>query len=57
MLVCRGLSNKRIAQSLAIAPETVKAHVKRIFMKLEVGSRAQAVFRASSLGLLPTADR
>jgi len=54
-LVCRGLSNKRIALSLAIAPETVKAHFKRIFLKLEVGSRAQAVFRATSLGLLPDA--
>ncbi|MET0499423.1 MAG: LuxR C-terminal-related transcriptional regulator [Steroidobacteraceae bacterium] len=56
MLVCHGLSNKRIALSLAIAPETVKAHVKRIFIKLEVGSRAQAVFRASSLGLLPSVN-
>ena len=55
-LVCRGLSNKRIALSLAIAPETVKAHVKRIFLKLEVCSRAQAVFRATSLGLLSDAS-
>lgn len=55
MLVCRGLSNKRIAHALTISPETVKAHVKRIFMKLQVESRAQAVFRASSMGLLPAA--
>src|SRR4051812_6658643 len=39
--LCRGLSNKHIALSLAIAPETVKAHIKRIFVKLEVCSRAQ----------------
>jgi len=56
MLVCHGMSNKRIALSLAIAPETVKAHVKRIFIKLDVGSRAEAVFRASNLGLLPGAS-
>ena len=55
-LVCRGLSNKRIAVSLSIAPETVKAHIKRIFVKLDVGSRAQAVFRATHLGLLPNAS-
>ena len=55
-LVCGGLSNKRIAVSLAIAPETVKAHIKRIFVKLEVASRAQAVFRATHLGLLPHAS-
>jgi DNA-binding CsgD family transcriptional regulator len=51
-LVSLGLSNKRIALLLAIAPETVKAHVKRIFVKLEVGTRAHAVLRATSLGLL-----
>lgn len=50
--MCRGLSNKRIAMRLAIAPETVKAHLKRIFLKLEVGSRAEAVFCATRLGLL-----
>ncbi|MEJ0085234.1 MAG: LuxR C-terminal-related transcriptional regulator [Pseudomonadota bacterium] len=56
MLVCRGLSNKRVALTLAISPETVKAYVKRIFMKLKVESRAQAVYRASSLGLLRGTD-
>ena len=52
--LCRGLSNKHIALSLAIAPETVKAHIKRIFVKLEVCTRAQAVFRANSLGFMPS---
>ena len=51
-LVCRGYSNKRIAYALTIAPETVKAHVKRIFLKLGVGSRAAAVYRAGALGLI-----
>jgi LuxR family maltose regulon positive regulatory protein len=45
ILVGRGLSNKRIARALTIAPETVKSHVKRIFLKLDVKTRAQAVSR------------
>ena len=47
-----GLSNKRIAQELRIAPETVKSHVKGIFIKLAVQTRAHAVSTAGALGLL-----
>jgi LuxR family transcriptional regulator, maltose regulon positive regulatory protein len=47
-----GLSNKRIAQELRIAPETVKSHVKGIFVKLAVQTRAHAVSTAGALGLL-----
>jgi LuxR family maltose regulon positive regulatory protein len=47
-----GLSNKRIAQELQIAPETVKSHVKSIFIKLAVQTRAHAVSTAGALGLL-----
>jgi LuxR family transcriptional regulator, maltose regulon positive regulatory protein len=47
-----GLSNKRIAQELQIAPETVKSHVKGIFIKLSVQTRAHAVSMAGALGLL-----
>jgi LuxR family maltose regulon positive regulatory protein len=47
-----GLSNKRIAQELQIAPETVKSHVKGIFIKLAVQTRAHAVSTANALGLL-----
>jgi len=50
-LITQGLSNKEIAQTLAIAPETVKSHVKHIFVKLGVEKRAQAVSRAQSRGL------
>jgi len=46
-----GLSNKEIARDLAIAPETVKSHVKHLFIKLNVERRAQAVSRAQILGL------
>jgi LuxR family transcriptional regulator, maltose regulon positive regulatory protein len=54
-LIAQGQSNKEIARSLAIAPETVKSHVKHIFIKLAVEKRAQAVSRAQSLGLVTTA--
>jgi LuxR family transcriptional regulator, maltose regulon positive regulatory protein len=42
-LIGQGQTNKAIARALAITPETVKTHVKRIFVKLGVESRAQAV--------------
>jgi DNA-binding NarL/FixJ family response regulator len=47
-------TRKRIAQALTIAPETVKAYVKRIFFKLEVKTRAEAVSRAGTHGLFRT---
>ena len=53
-LIAQGLSNKEIARTLAITPETVKSHVKHIFTKLGVEKRAQAVSRAQSLGLVGT---
>src|SRR5271154_2409745 len=52
LLMGHRISNKRIARQLSIAPETVKSHAKSIFWKLTVQTRAQAVYRASTLGLL-----
>ena len=49
-LIARGQSNKEIANTLGIGAETVKSHVKSIFMKLGVDKRAQAVARARDLG-------
>jgi DNA-binding CsgD family transcriptional regulator len=51
-MISQGLSNKRIARTLEISPETVKTHVKRVFLKLTVSTRTEAVYRAASLGLL-----
>jgi LuxR family maltose regulon positive regulatory protein len=53
-LIAQGLSNKEIARSLYIGPETVKSHLKNVFGKLGVERRAQAVSRAQSLGLVTT---
>ena len=51
-LIAGGLSNKRIAQRLDIAPETVKSHTKSIFAKLAAQTRAQAVAHGEALGLI-----
>jgi DNA-binding CsgD family transcriptional regulator len=51
-MISQGFTDKRIARILEISPETVKSHVKRIFLKLTVSTRAEAVSRARSLGLL-----
>ena len=51
-LMGHGLTNKMIARKLGIAPDTVKAHAKNIFWKLTAQTRAQAVYRASELGLI-----
>jgi ATP/maltotriose-dependent transcriptional regulator MalT len=51
-MIGQGHSNKRIARSLEISPETVKSHVKHIFSKLDVATRSAAVSRAASLRLL-----
>jgi ATP/maltotriose-dependent transcriptional regulator MalT len=51
-LIADGQSNKEIARTLGIAPETVKSHVKNIFVKLAVDKRAHAVARAQALRLV-----
>ena len=50
-LIAEGQSNKTIAQALSVSPETVKSHVKNIFLKLEVENRMLAVSRAQRLKL------
>ncbi len=53
-LIADGLSNKEIAKNLGVAPETVKSHMKHIFIKLNIERRVQAVSRAQMLGLVDT---
>jgi LuxR family maltose regulon positive regulatory protein len=50
--LARNLSNKEIARALDVHDETVKWHVKNLFVKLDAGSRRQVVSRARLMGLL-----
>jgi len=52
-LVAEGLNNTDIAAELVIAHSTVKTHVNRIYSKLGVSTRTQAVARARQLQILP----
>jgi len=51
-LVAEGLSNSEIAQKLFLSEGTVKTHVKRIFYKMNLRDRAQAVILAYDVGLV-----
>jgi DNA-binding NarL/FixJ family response regulator len=52
-MLAAGHANKVIARRLDISPNTVKTHVARLFEKLEVGSRTQAIGKARELDILP----
>jgi LuxR family maltose regulon positive regulatory protein len=51
-LIAQGLSNQEMSERLVLALETVKGHNKKIFGKLHVQRRTEAVARARELGLL-----
>lgn len=48
-----GESNKEIARSLDLSPNTVKTHLARLYEKLEVSRRTQAIQKAKELALIP----
>jgi len=50
--VARGFTAQEIANQMGISTHTVSTHVKRIYKKLHVHSRSEAVYEASMLGLL-----
>jgi len=51
-LIAQGLSNREIGERLFLALDTVKGHNRRLFDKLQVQSRTEAIARARELGLL-----
>jgi LuxR family maltose regulon positive regulatory protein len=52
-LVAQGLSNQEISERLFLALDTVKGHTRRIYSKLQVQRRTEAVAKAISLRMLP----
>jgi DNA-binding NarL/FixJ family response regulator len=52
-MLAAGHANKVIARQLDISPNTVKTHVGRVYEKLAVASRTQAVQKARALDILP----
>lgn len=52
-LMAKGLSNQEIAQTLFVSLNTVKTHAARIFEKMDVQRRTQAVELGKRSGLIP----
>jgi DNA-binding NarL/FixJ family response regulator len=55
LLIAQGLSNHEIAEKLFLSEGTVKTHIKRIFYKLDLRDRTQAVILAYNVGLVEPA--
>lgn len=51
LLLGKGLSNQEIADQLYVSMNTVKTHTSRIFEKLDVKNRTQAILKAQEIGL------
>lgn len=52
-LIAAGMSNREIGEKLFVSENTVKTHSSRLFEKLGVNRRTQAVQRAKELRLIP----
>jgi DNA-binding NarL/FixJ family response regulator len=51
-LLAEGLSTRQIANRLKLSARTVESHIGRVYEKLQVRTRVQALYRAAGLGLV-----
>lgn len=52
ILLGKGMSNQEIADSLFVSQNTIKTHTSRLFEKLEVRNRTQAILKAKELRII-----
>jgi two-component system, NarL family, response regulator LiaR len=52
-LISEGMSNQEIGERLFVSVNTVKTHTSRLFEKLDVKRRIQAIEKAKRIGLIP----
>jgi DNA-binding CsgD family transcriptional regulator len=52
-LIAQGLSNREIGEKLFVSENTVKTHSSRVFDKMNVNRRVQAIQKGKELGLIP----
>ena len=50
--IALGKSYKEMAQALGLSPHTVHTHVKNVYQKLQAASRAEALSKGRSLGMM-----
>ncbi len=55
-LIARGFSYLEIARLKTLSVHTVQSHIKRIYSKLAVHSKSEAVFEATRMGLISGYD-
>ena len=51
-LLAQRLQNKEISDNLFVSPETIKSHLKKIYQKLGVAKRQEAVEKARQIGII-----
>lgn len=56
-LMFKGFSRKELAAILNVSTNTIGTHVKRIYTKLNVSSRSEAIYEATRLGLISLEGR
>ncbi len=50
--VARGLSERKLADTLSLSVHTVHTHIKKIYRKLHAGTKTEAIMKAKSKGII-----